>query len=108
MDINTSIALKLRTLREEKNLSQQYMADNMDIAKNSYSQIELGKTKITLDSLYKIAKLLETPVDKILGFNSSVNNTNSGFTIIQNNTGTLYFQPSEDQIKKLMNEQKKM
>lgn len=102
MDINKKTALKIRELRENKSYTQQYMADNLGVSKNSYSLIELGKTKIHLELLAKISELLETPLDKILSLpDNNVQNNENSFVVTQNNSGTLYFSFSEEMLLKI-------
>lgn len=99
MDINSKTALKIREIRESKNLTQQFMADNLDISKNSYSLIELGKSKIHLVLLEKIAVILEEPLEKILNIaNNNTQNNENSFVVTQNNSGTLYFSFSEEML----------
>jgi transcriptional regulator with XRE-family HTH domain len=59
-------ALRIKKIREFRNFTQQYMADQLDISQNAYSKIENGTTKITIDRLEKIANLLNVPLETIL------------------------------------------
>ena len=55
---------KIKTIRELRGFSQQYMANELGIAQNSYSKTETGQTKLSADSLKKIADLLGvSPID---------------------------------------------
>ncbi|AYL96206.1 helix-turn-helix domain-containing protein [Mucilaginibacter celer] len=54
------IANHIRQLRESKNYSQEYMAAKMRMSQNSYSKIELNYSKLTVDRLIQIARLLDT------------------------------------------------
>ncbi len=60
------IAVKIRKVREYKNLSQGYLASRIGISQNAYSKIELGYSKITLDRLFHIAKLLDVDTYELL------------------------------------------
>ncbi|MEO3403280.1 helix-turn-helix transcriptional regulator [Mucilaginibacter sp. CAU 1740] len=53
------IANYIRHLRETKNYSQEYMAAKMRMSQNSYSKIELNYSKLTVDRLIQIARLLD-------------------------------------------------
>ena len=55
---------KIKVIRELRNYSQEYMADKLGIAQNTYSKIETGQTKLNADTLKKIAEVLGvSPVD---------------------------------------------
>ncbi|HLV23327.1 MAG TPA: helix-turn-helix transcriptional regulator [Moheibacter sp.] len=42
--MNTKIGKKIRTIREKKGLSQEAMADRLNISRSAYSRIETGET----------------------------------------------------------------
>jgi transcriptional regulator with XRE-family HTH domain len=55
---------KIRTIRELRDFSQEYMADKLGIAQNTYSKIETNQTKLTAEMLKKVAEILGvSPVD---------------------------------------------
>ena len=56
----------IRTIREKLGYSQEYMAMKLGIGQNGYSKIELGYTRITVDRLFEIAKILQTDVFVLL------------------------------------------
>ncbi len=64
MSLDTGIRIK--RAREYRNYTQQYMADQLTLSQNAYSKIESGATKLTIDRLEEIAKILEIPVDSLL------------------------------------------
>ena len=72
MDTAFKIAKNIRHFREMKNLTQSYMAERLDIDVKTYSKIEKGDGKITVDIIDKIAEILETSFDLITRFDSSV------------------------------------
>jgi transcriptional regulator with XRE-family HTH domain len=57
---------KIRTIRELKGYSQEYVAAKLGIAQNSYSKIETNQTKLNTDTLEKIASILEVSINDIL------------------------------------------
>lgn len=61
------IHFKIKDIRQRKNVSQADMADKMSISLVSYSKIERGITELSVTRLYEIAKLLEVPVNELLG-----------------------------------------
>lgn len=56
---------KLYELRKEKNFSYQYMADQLNISKPFYWQIEHSKRRLSYDMAFKIAKIFDMKPDDI-------------------------------------------
>jgi len=57
-----AVAAAIRSKRESRNYTQEYLAYKLNISQNAYSKIELGYTKITLERLFEIAEILEFDV----------------------------------------------
>lgn len=55
----------IRNFRNEKGLSQEYVAFQLGISQKSYSDIENGKTKMKNETLLKIAEILEVKPSEI-------------------------------------------
>lgn len=51
-----ALGAHLRTLRKERNLTQNELANIINKDRQSYQRIELGKTNPTIGYLYEIAK----------------------------------------------------
>ena len=66
MDIK-KIGDQIKKAREEKNYSQQYLAQQLGMSQKAYSKIENSQTNITINHLDKIAQVLETSMNKLLG-----------------------------------------
>lgn len=60
------IAVRIRKVRELKKISQQDLASKIGISQNAYSKLELGYSKISLDRLFLIAKLLDVDTIELL------------------------------------------
>lgn len=58
--------LRLRDLREDKDLFQKDIADMLGTTQQYYSEYELGKRLIPIDKLIKLAYFYETSTDYIL------------------------------------------
>ena len=55
---------RIKEYRENKHLTQEYMAKELDIAPNHYGRIERGENSCTLSNLIHICNILEvTPND---------------------------------------------
>ena len=65
-----SIGSNLRRLREQKNVSQEFMAQKLELSTKSYGNIENNVTKITLDRLTQICNILEIDPIAMLSFDS--------------------------------------
>lgn len=54
-----SICKNIRVIREIKGLSQEYMSLRLHISQSAYAKLERGETKMTVDRLKEICKVLE-------------------------------------------------
>lgn len=61
-----AIAANIRSKREHRNYTQEYLAAKLNISQNAYSKIELGYTKITVERLFQIAAILEFDVSELI------------------------------------------
>lgn len=58
---------RIRELRTERGLSQKELADKIGVATNTVSQYESGKSKTSINVLAKLAVVLDTTTDYLLG-----------------------------------------
>lgn len=58
---------RIRSLREDRDLSQTKVAELLNIGQKTYSDYELGKTRIPVDSLIKLAEFYNVSMDYICG-----------------------------------------
>ena len=63
---------KILQLRKNAGLSQVQMAEELGLNRVSYTQLENGDRKVSADELGKIAKILKTTPDFLLGFKTEV------------------------------------
>lgn len=59
--------IRLKDLREDRDLSQKDIAKMLNISQTNYSKYELNKINIPLETLKKLAYLFDTSIDYILG-----------------------------------------
>ena len=52
---------RIKDLREDNDLTQQTVADYLNIKQNAYSQYETGRRQIPLEALIKLAKYFHAP-----------------------------------------------
>jgi transcriptional regulator with XRE-family HTH domain len=66
MNLNQIIGENIKTLRQEKKMSQESLAGIAEIDRRYIQSIEKGKRNISLTTLYKISKALDIKMSKIL------------------------------------------
>ncbi|MFR2787289.1 MAG: helix-turn-helix domain-containing protein [Clostridia bacterium] len=64
--------LRLKDLREDKDLKQEDIANLLNISQTNYSKYELGKVNIPINSLKLLASFFNTSVDYILGITNEI------------------------------------
>ena len=64
--------LRIKDLREDKEIKQVEMAEQLNISQTNYSKYELGKINIPIETLKKIALILNTTTDYLLGLTDEV------------------------------------
>ena len=57
---------RLKDFREDKGISQKKMAEILNVAQTTYSDYELGKINIPLNTLKKLALFFDTSIDYLL------------------------------------------
>lgn len=57
---------KIKTIRELRGFSQEYVADQLGMAQNSYSKIETGQTRLLADTLRAVSEILGVSATDIL------------------------------------------
>jgi len=64
--------LRLKDLREDRDLKQEDIANLLNISQTNYSKYELGKINIPMNSLETLAFFFNTSVDYILGITNEI------------------------------------
>jgi len=90
--LTNDIARNIKQIRELKNLTQGYMAQELGISQPAYAKIEQGVIVLKIDRLQQIADILEVELSALFNstnifnivFNSTANN--SGYINNQNVT----------------------
>lgn len=67
-EVVKSFGVHLRRLREQRNMSQQALADEADIAKMTVQRIENAKFSATIDVLASIARALKITLPELMEF----------------------------------------
>jgi transcriptional regulator with XRE-family HTH domain len=71
-----TIGEKIRYFRHKKGYSQEYMAQKLDISTKTYNSLETEKTKVSLEKVQKIAKLLEIDWLELLSYGEKITQVN--------------------------------
>ncbi len=74
MSNSHQIGLMIRSCRESKGISQDYMADMLDIAQSAYAYLESGKTTMSIDRLIRITEILDLDIHQIIDESIPANN----------------------------------
>lgn len=61
------IYYNIRSLREDNDWTQQYVADRLGVNRRTYSAYETGTNSMTPETLIQLAELYHTSVDYLLG-----------------------------------------
>ena len=61
---------RLRLLRAERNWSQQHLADQLEVSRQSVNAIETGKYDPSLPLAFRIARLFALPIESIFSDDS--------------------------------------
>lgn len=68
MDIKVLLGKKIQEIRKSKNITQEHMAELLNIEPSSLSNIERGKYYPTSDNLNKIVKILDVEPYDLFNF----------------------------------------
>lgn len=66
MSNNNKIASIIRSCRESRGYSQEYMAEMLNIGQSAYANIESGKTSLSIARLLKLTEILELDIHQII------------------------------------------
>jgi transcriptional regulator with XRE-family HTH domain len=94
--IKEKIINNIKTIRESKNFTEDYIAEQMGISQSSYNRKENGHSDFSLSEILKLGEVLEVPpsrfidmdLEKIINnpqfYDTAISNGNSG--VIENYT----------------------
>ena len=68
----SKVYLNIRKIRELKNLTREYVADEVEMSMSGYGKIERGEVDLTISKLVKIAKVLNVDIDFIFKFDVKI------------------------------------
>ncbi|GMQ23682.1 helix-turn-helix transcriptional regulator [Algoriphagus sp. oki45] len=68
MDVKAEYGKKVRTIRKKEGVSQESLADLAGLDRTYISDIENGKRNVSIETIFKIAEALKTPVVEFFKF----------------------------------------
>ena len=103
------IGRKIKTFREMRNFTQEYMAEQLEMSVAGYSRIERDEVGININKLIKIASVLKVDITQILDFNDKQTFYNYGTTgdnsfSVHNHLSQQIFKKFEDEVTNLKEE----
>lgn len=95
---------KIKKVRELKNFTQEYVAEQLGMSQSGYSKLEAGETDVSFSRIEQVATVLGLTINDLLNFDEKV-----VFNISNNNTerganGIVYNQGLSEVEKKLYDE----
>lgn len=57
---------RIQLLRKAKRMSEKVMAATLGVTQSAYSRMESGDTGITIETLFKIARILDSKVNDLI------------------------------------------
>lgn len=66
--MKVNVGSNIKKLRELKGLTQENMAEELEMSTNGYGKIERGESEITVNKLEKISEILGMSINDVLSF----------------------------------------
>ncbi len=97
-----NVGSKIRKLREEKGIKQEYMAHELEITQSSYGRLEKDDSRLTVPKLQKIAEVLNISISILFGEKATNIISENHGDLAQN--GTMIVNNEKDHIQSLKDE----
>ena len=99
-----NIGNNIKQIRELKNFTQEYVADEIEVSQSTYSRIENGTVPIRIDTLQRIADVLEVDLNTLLSTSNIFNFNKAAFQcgFINNQTNNNI---DREEIRKIIQEE---
>ena len=68
MNVKTNFGKQIKKYRQLKNMSQEELAEKLEISQQTLSKIECGKNFLTADTLEKIPSILSVNISELFTF----------------------------------------
>jgi transcriptional regulator with XRE-family HTH domain len=97
--MNKIISENIRTIREMKNLTRDFVAGEMEMSTSGYGKIERGEIDLTISKLSRIAVIFGISISDLLFFDVSYFFSNDRDEKLENDTN--YSNSSEGKVMKM-------
>lgn len=91
---------KLKSLRIERGLTIQQMAEILEVSQGSYNYYELGKTEPSIEKLKKLSDFFCVSIDYLVGSTSRIQVAPMGETLTQDEKDLLKFYRGLNNVQK--------
>ena len=71
-DLKIKLGMRIKYLRKAKNLTQEQLAEKLDVTRQTISNWENGKFYPDIDALVKISKCFNISLDDLLSYDNKV------------------------------------
>ena len=75
MDLNTSIGSRIAKLRKEHSMTQEQLAEKLDISIKHCSSVERGLSSLSLEKVIDVSNLFDVSLDYLIKGNSASNDS---------------------------------
>ena len=97
------LASRLKELRNQKNITQEELANHLSIPRGTYAHYELGKREPDYNMLLRIANFFDVSTDYLLGLTDSPNHYKSPKIISDLREGRVAYKDLSEETKKSLN-----
>ncbi len=97
-----TVSDRLKKIRLEKNVSQDFLAKKLGITQKAYSKIENNETKLNVDVLQRVSEIMEVPIETF--FNNSQQPILNDFSSRSGGDNVIYKNNATEKIEELYNE----
>lgn len=70
--MKSTVYLNVRKIRELKNLTREYVAEELNMSMSGYGKIERGEVDLTVNKLIQIGKVLDVSIEFIFKFDVTI------------------------------------
>lgn len=70
--MKSNVYINIRKIRELKNLTREYVSEELNMSMSGYGKIERGEVDLTVSKLIEISKILNVSIEFIFKFDVTV------------------------------------
>lgn len=92
---------KIKNAREKNGIKQEEVALELGISQKQYSLIESNQTKLTVERLLQISKIIKTPAEELISDNTFIQNNYNN----KENKSAQYYYEMNNELIEIMKEE---